>query len=120
MRNFRKTTLYTILFVSLYTPFVSLAEEYQLLAPIGDLTTVSNFSSYVNKAILFVMGAGTGIAVLMIAIGGMQMIFAAGNPSNLSGGKEKIKEAIYGLVILALSALILETINPTLLNIVLI
>ena len=92
-------------------------QTYQLLAPIGSLTQMSSFSDYINALLMFMMGAGTGLAVLMVAVGGIQMIFAAGRPSAIGAGKERITNAIYGLILLALSALILSVINPNLLNI---
>ncbi|MCK5026895.1 MAG: hypothetical protein KAS07_00600 [Candidatus Pacebacteria bacterium] len=117
MKYLKQIVICSSLFVFLSAPFAVIAADYLLLAPIGTFDRASSFSVYVNNAILFLMGAGTGLAVLMIAVGGMQLIFAAGNPSKMGEGKERIKGSIYGLVLLALSALILETINPTLLNI---
>lgn len=114
MSAFTKT-LYIISFLT--SPFLLSAQSYELLAPIGSIENVSSFATYLDSALIFGMGAGTGLAVLMVAAGGIQMIFAAGNPSKIGEGRERIKQAIWGLVILALSALILETINPDLINI---
>ena len=52
-------------------------------------------------------------ALLMIVWGGAEYaFFASANPAKLGEAKEKIKSAIYGLLIVLLSWLLLYIINP--------
>lgn len=49
-----------------------------------------------------------------IVYGGIKYTFAAGNPSGQSEGKEWVKGALLGLLLLGGAYLILQTINPEL------
>ncbi|HUZ92371.1 MAG TPA: hypothetical protein VNG29_00025, partial [Candidatus Paceibacterota bacterium] len=48
--------------------------------------------------------------------GGIKYTLAAGNPSKQSDGKEWVKGALYGLLLLVGAYLILNLINPQLTN----
>ena len=92
--------------------------QYQTLAQIPQLgTTVdpTSLSSYLQKVFEIGIGVAAGLAVIMIVLGGIEYMStdAIGGKEE---GKEKITSALWGLL-LALSAwLILNTINPALLN----
>lgn len=52
------------------------------------------------NVLLFVIGS---IAVLMIVIGGLRFVLAAGNPANVKAARETILYAVIGLVVAALA-----------------
>ena len=94
-------------------PLWSLAveEDYTIPGPYdsgaGPEESVANFYSFA----LLISGA---LAFGAIVYGGIKYTFAAGNPSGQSEGKEWVKSAILGLLLLALATLIIKIINPSL------
>jgi hypothetical protein len=52
------------------------------------------------------------LALISLAIGGIQIITSAGNPEAMGNAKDRIKGAVLGLVLLLGSVIILRTINP--------
>jgi len=88
-----------------------------LLQPLDDSTKtldakpgIQIFFDYFNLSWPWVLGVCAGLAVLQAMIGGMQMMMSMGGGHDL--GKERMTWAIAGLLIIALSGLILTTINP--------
>lgn len=113
----------SILAVGPHMSYAQTSNDYQLLAPIpigggsGSVNSVStnNFSDYAQNIISFLIGFAAVLAVLMIMFGGFTYM-----TSEALGGKESGKEmmlnAVYGLLLILASFLILQTINPELLN----
>lgn len=60
------------------------------------------------------MGFAAVLALLMIVVGGVQYMVAAGNTSGQGAAKKRISDALLGLVLALASVLILYTINPDL------
>ncbi len=88
-----------------------------LLQPLDDSTKkldakpgIQIFFDYFNLSWPWVLGVCAGLAVLQAMIGGMQMMMSVGGSHEL--GKERMTWAIAGLLIIALSGMILTTINP--------
>ena len=80
-----------------------------------DSTKKCAFVDYLNIIIKLLIGIGAVLAMVMIVMGGMEYMTSE-LISSKESGKDKIKNAMLGLV-LALSAyLILNTLNPNLLN----
>lgn len=77
---------------------------------------VDSLPFYVQKFYNFSIGIIAIIAVLMIMIGGLRWIFAAGNVGSVSEAKSTIYAAITGLVLALTSYVILYNINPRLVN----
>jgi len=102
----------------LFTEKVLAEEGYVPLAPIPTLQNVVNPSIAVYMKGIFTAFVGLAIilAVIMIVIGGIEYILAA-LPSAKSDGKKKITGAITGLLLILISAVLLNTINPGLLRI---
>jgi hypothetical protein len=67
-----------------------------------------------NALFTFSITVGAMLAVLMFIIGGLQMIVARDNPTAISKGKTRMKNAILGLLMLLSTFIILNTINPQL------
>ncbi len=124
-----KSTIIVGLFFFLGTiflvPNVLYAAEggYQLLAPIPigagnnvqNSVPVTGFASYAQNLITLIIGISAVLAVLMIMFGGFMYMTGEALHAK-SEGKSYMMNAVYGLVLLLASYLILYTINPQLLN----
>jgi len=81
-----------------------------------DCQSVSGISiaEYIKRLYQFGVGIAGILAVGMIAAGAVYRIINAGNSSKQQEGTEMIKSAIWGVVLLLGSYLILRTVNPRL------
>jgi len=99
--------------------FLADPKTYTPLMPIEGLTPAGNepvnLTKYLNNLYVFTVSIAVVIAVLMITVGGFSYIVGASS-GDKSEGKEKIKNAIFGLVLMLLSYLIVNTINKDALN----
>lgn len=57
---------------------------------------------------------GAMLAVFMFIFGGLQMITARDNAGNVTAGKQKMTNAVLGLLMLLSTFIVLTTINPQL------
>lgn len=75
-------------------------------------TVTGGIGSYIAR--LYQIGFGVvGVAAFFsIVFGGLQYTVSAGNPSKISDAKDRIEGAIYGILLLLMSWIILNTINP--------
>ncbi len=82
----------------------------------GNCQTVSgkSISEYIVRLYQFGVGFAGILAVGMIAAGAIYRGINAGNPGKQKEGEDMIKSAIWGIVLLLGSYLILKTINPEL------
>ncbi|MBU1179069.1 pilin [Patescibacteria group bacterium] len=78
--------------------------------------TVKPFSSYANDVLKFAIVLGGILAVVVITVGGFEYIMAGGNTSTVEKAKNRIWQAILGLLVIIGAWLILSTINPDLVN----
>ncbi|GEM_PF-1962228 len=94
------------------------SQNYQLLAPIPTVekTSGSLLVSYMKGLFTAAVGLAIVLAVVMIVIGGIEYV-AAALPSEKEGGKKRIQGAIGGLLLILASWVILNTLNPKLLNV---
>ena len=94
--------------------------QYKLetaLPPIaGQPSPSEGFPQYINYLFIFGLGLITVLALAQMMIGGIQYILAAGNVANKVDAKDTIKQALIGLGLLLVSYLLLNTINPDLVN----
>ncbi|MBI2609780.1 hypothetical protein HYW53_01215 [Candidatus Giovannonibacteria bacterium] len=113
------------LYISLLILVLFLAPFVNALAQTAGGTITQKTSGSVQEKdflgwarFLFPLGlsAAAILAVLMIVIGGIQMMGSFGNVALRTQAKEKIYSALFGLAIAVLSFLILYTINPQLLK----
>ncbi len=92
---------------------------YKLLAPLPDLDSVPNnvnaLKEYIPKIINLLIALSATTAILMIVVGGFQYM-STDAIQGKSAGKERIKNAIWGLVLVLSAYLILWTVNPNLLT----
>ena len=93
--------------------------NYCLLAPLpglGDsVDTTQGVGSYINVLIKITIGLISVLAVVMLVVGGIEYMV-----SNIAGekasAKSRMTNAIFGLILMLSSYLILNTINPKLVN----
>ncbi len=75
---------------------------------------LGEIGNLISKFYNYALAIGGVTAILIIVYGGVLYIYSAGNASRQTEAKEWIKAAIFGLALLLLSYLILNTINPCL------
>lgn len=76
----------------------------------------SQLTAYLTALFNFAIAVAAVLAVIMIVIGGLQYIGAAGNTSVIEDAKDRIYWAVVGLILALGSWMILFTINPKLLE----
>ena len=98
--------------------------NYQLLAPLPgtdssnpmkDVNTEKGFGSYLNLMIKIFIGLCAVLSVVMIVIGGLEYMTSE-LISSKEAGKERIRNALLGLIIALGAYALLFTINPDLLK----
>lgn len=96
-------------------------ETYTPLAPLpGTLTAgkeTTNMSDYLAGMIKLLIALGAGTAILFAIIGGTQYVAASINPSAKKDALDRIWNALIGLTIMLTSYLLLNSINPELVNV---
>ena len=96
------------------------ATDYVPLAELPGIPPInpenpSSLGVYLNAAIPLFIGICAVLAVIMIVIGGIQYMGSEAY-STKGAAKERMKNAILGLLLALAAALILITINPDILN----
>ena len=76
----------------------------------------SNIGGWVSSFYVFALLIGGILAFGAIVYGGIRYTFAAGDPGGQSEGKEWIKSALIGLLLLASAYIILYVVNPNLVS----
>jgi hypothetical protein len=128
MKNILKTKTFflstgIIIWQFLILPIKSLALEYTPLegkafVGFGDPITASTkepLKVFLSQVFSFGLAIAVALAVIMIVWGGVE-IMTTDSWSGKTNGKEKIWNAIWGLLLALVSWLILYIINPDLLN----
>ena len=87
-----------------------------LSVSIGGASEVDDLGSYIGLIYNWMVGIGTLIAIIFIMIGGLQWAFGGVSAQSIGKAKERMKNAVTGLVLLLSSYLILFTVNPQLLS----
>jgi hypothetical protein len=80
--------------------------------PSGNCAPPADLPSYINTIYQFALGISGLLALGMIVAGGVYYTVSAGNSGRQGDAKSMITSAIWGLVLLFGSYLILNTINP--------
>ncbi len=78
----------------------------------GKKGAIAIMEQYVGKVFVFGAGLVSIVAVIWIMIGGYEIMFSGASSGDVTSGKDKIVKAIFGLVLIFLSALLLHFINP--------
>ncbi|MDG1949334.1 MAG: hypothetical protein P8J32_00750, partial [bacterium] len=76
--------------------------------------TVNFLGEYIEGVYKWLIGASTTIAIIFIMIGGIMYAFGAASQGAISKAKERIKNAVIGLVLLLSVHVMMITVNPNL------
>lgn len=124
MNSFLNKKIYLIapsvlLWQFLILPIKSFALEYIPLEKAAfkgfEATSETQLSQFLSQAFSFGLAIAAALAVIMIVWGGVQ-IMTTDSWGGKSEGKQKIWDAVWGLILALVSWLILYTINPDILN----
>lgn len=85
-----------------------------LQIPIGELKQSATLTQYIPAIYNYLVSIVSIIAIVMIMVGGLRYLTAGGNPSAISSAKETILGAVIGLFLTFGSYILLQTINPAL------
>lgn len=93
-------------------------ESYKLLAPLPIFGSVFNasgksFGDYLSIMFTFFVSFAGVLAVVMLIFGGIQYM-STDSLSGTESGRSKMYQAVYGLIIVLASYVILNTVNPNL------
>ncbi|GMQ95341.1 MAG: hypothetical protein BMS9Abin13_454 [Patescibacteria group bacterium] len=92
------------------------AQGYVPLAPLPGVKAGTGLGEYIQTLFQIGIGIAGVLAVLMLVVAGIEYIGGAGNPAAKSDAKERIRNALFGLILALSSWLILNTLNPDLLK----
>lgn len=116
MQNKLKNKISFLITTAFLLPSVTLAlEKYTLLAPLPGIDATTDFTSWLPQAFNLTIGIAAGLAFVMITLGGI-MYATTDAITNKGEGKKYITNAIYGLLLVIGSWVILNTINPQILD----
>lgn len=89
--------------------------NYGIVTAIGCIHT--NPATLVKDILTFVVGIGGGLAFLLMVVGAFQMIASQGNPDQLNAGRERLTNAVIGLLFVIFAVLFLQIIGVDILKI---
>ena len=118
--SIKKTAFIAVLISAIFVGAgFMVAQAYDPLVRLPGLPATGpiNLSQYVIGLYNFLLSIVGIVAVMMLIIGGMKYITAAGNASVIGDAKDTIWNAIFGLLLALLSWVIVSTINPDVLYI---
>jgi len=121
-RNTPNTIIALVMVLFLFFPLMTLQAEngpsggYQPLTDLFDSPVGGDFSPYVESVLYLLIFVAAVLAVIIITIAGLQWMASGASVSSVEQAKSKIQNAIGGLILLLIAVLILQTINPALLD----
>ncbi len=125
---YKTITILPIIFIMLFTLYgtVAYAAEAVQFTPLTDIPLLDSWnpgetvqvadsaSGVFNQLFALSIRIGAMLAVFMFIWGGLNLITARDNAGNITKGKEKMKNAVVGLLMLLATYITLNTINPQL------
>lgn len=105
--------------LALTAPTVLFAADPTSTVPQGIQPIDSSFGdlslgALLSKIIIWVLGFAAAVAVLFLIIGGLQYVTSAGNKDRVDKAKQTILYAVIGLIVIALSFVIVTFITNNL------
>lgn len=79
--------------------------------------SISSKNAFTSDILTYALGIAGGIAFLLIAVSGFQIMASSGNPDTIKAAKQLLTSAIMGLILLVFSVFILRVIGVDILNI---
>ncbi|MEK7066645.1 MAG: pilin [Patescibacteria group bacterium] len=122
MKNKLPTILIPTVLTAIFLGFVSVVNAdggtYKLLEGVGALgkDSTPGFQAYMTEILRVGIAVAGLLAVAELTLGGIQYVLASASEKQASAGKERIQNALIGLVIGIAAVLILTVINPDILN----
>ena len=119
----KKLFLTSLVLLLGFAPHVLAQSSFVPLAPIPGLTSsevtsvvnTQGFANFFNNLYKYLIGLAAVFAVIMIIWGGLEYA-TQDSVSKKSNAKERIYNAIFGLVLVLLPVLVFSIINPSILN----
>lgn len=113
------TSLIALVFISsslFSSPARAEETTANLIVPIGEIKTFEQASvpTYITTVYKWGIGAAALLAVLMLVVGGLQYVLAAGNLGTTEAAKQRMTSAILGVALLLGISLILRFLDPKL------
>lgn len=112
----RTCIVLTLLAIIVFAPTAFATPLVDIQFPSTNLGTPTNLPDYIRTFYEFALGIAGFLAFIMILVGGAHILFSAG-ADKVKEGKEYITSALYGVALLFGSYLILNTVNPNLINV---
>ena len=89
-------------------------EPVPLTIRIGSIREVVDLGAYIQAVYTYAIGVAAVLAAVMMMIGGIQWLTAAGDSGRVSSAKGRITNAVIGLLLTIFAWVFLNTINPSL------
>lgn len=110
-----RTLKIALILLILFLPILTLAQDYQLLQPEVIEGASTEFTDYAKALFTTILVVAAVLAIIMFVWGGIEYAVSS-VPGIKTEGLNRIWAALGGLLIALMSWLILNTINPELLN----
>ena len=107
---------YTTIAPKINVPIPGLAEFQTEEITAGDTVSIPWLAQYIVAVYKYMITIGAAIAVIMLMVGGLQYMIGGAYAEAASGAKKMMLGAVGGLVVLLSANLILQMINPKLVN----
>lgn len=86
------------------------------LPQIDQLAQSQGFATFVNALYKICIGAGAVLAVIMIMVAGVQIMTSRGSVTSNEKAKNRIQNAVFGLILVLAPTIVFGIINPDILN----
>lgn len=107
MKKFTSLTLGALSLVPASVFAATPIPEVSPVTPTGDLTV----EGVLSMVIFWILGLSGGVAVLFLILGGLQYVTSSGNKDKAEQAKQTILYAVIGLIVIALSFVIVSFVS---------
>lgn len=94
------------------TPAEDAPTPITLGIPIAGVRQVSGIAQYINLGYRYLVSVVLIAAIVMVVWGGFRYLLGSANVGNVQRGKETIRDAVVGMLIVVGAYVILSTVNP--------
>lgn len=100
------------------TPVLAFAAEPQQIEPVSGSAGNITVGQLLSKVIQWILLFAAAVAVLFLILGGLQYVTSAGNKDRIEKAKQTILYAVVGLIVIALSYVIVTFISTNIKDVV--